>query len=479
MLLIVPLHKKIEWKHPPVVTLILILINVLVFLIFQLDDDHEAEVAINYYVDSGLAKLEYGPALNYIEEHGDYRFYQYMRDVGVDGPPHWMIALQGDKQYMRALHNDRIVTPQLQQYDEWKRKRQRFDELYNEITTVRYGLKAGAPSLTTLITSMFLHGGYLHLFGNMVFLLAVGFLVEITMNWKTYLSTYLLAGIGGSLLYIALKSNSLVNGIGASGAIAGLMGAYTVLYGLNKVRFFYFIGVYFDYISLPAIVLLPLWLGDQLLTMQLEPDSNVNFLVHIGGIVSGAVLAYGIKKYSLGFKAERVKEDGKKEKLEEDLESARRLMAELKPDRALQILRRLRSAMPENREVLTRSYDCSRINPSSDEYHELARAIFSLTPSDAATDTLVLETFNEYLKLAKPTTRMTPNLVCHLAQRFIRQKAIAESERLVRIILAKNLNCPQSRNLVQGFAKLLHEHGRAEEGQRYLSLVPPETTVNG
>jgi hypothetical protein len=119
------------------------------------------------------------------------------------------------------------------------------------------------------------------------------------------------------------------------------------------------------------------------------------------------------------------------------------------------------------------------MNPASDEYHKLAHEIFSLTTTDAATDTLVLDTFKEYLKLAKPTTRMTPKLVCQLARRFIRQQAIDEAERLVRIILAKKLACPESRSLVHGLARLLHEQGRAEEGQRYLSLMPAESTAKG
>lgn len=472
MLLIVPLHRKIEWKRPPVVTLLLILANILVFLAFQLDDDSEAEAAYQYYVDSGLAELEYGPALDYLERNGETELAREMRIAEDAEFPYWIISLQTNKAFMQALHSDRVISPGSEAYDEWKPKRERFDELYNAVTSVEYGLQPGDPSLTTLFTSMFLHAGFLHLFGNMVFLLAVGFLVEITMDWKTYLVGYLLAGIGGSLLYIALQSDSLVNGIGASGAIAGLMGAYTVLYGMRQVRFFYFIGVYFDYIKLPAIILLPLWLGDQLITMQLEPESNVNFIVHIGGLCSGALLGLLVRRYSPAFTLDHLEQDEKKEQLDKQLQRARQLMADMKPEAALPVLRRLRSDHPEVREVLTRSYECSRINPASDEYHSLASEIFSLTETDAATNALVQETFNEYLKLARPSTRMTSQLVCHLAKRFIRQKAVDEAERLVRIILAKKVACPERTKLVQGLSRLLHEQGRAEEGQRYQSLLP-------
>jgi hypothetical protein len=297
------------------------------------------------------------------------------------------------------------------------------------------------------------------------------------MDWKSFLGSYLLAGLGSAAFDFIFRSGELIPGIGASGAIAGMMGAYAVLYGMKRIRFFYFVGLYFDYVSLPAIVLLPIWMGNELLQMQINADSNVNFLAHLGGLTCGALIALGVKRYVTSFNLSHMEEDEQLQKVEHELQRVRELMAAFKPEGALPILRRLRGRAPENREVLTRHYDCSRMAPSSDEYHALAHAIFSLPEVDAATDALVLDTYNEYLRLARPTIRLTPVLVCSLAKRFVRRQALAEAERLVRIILKNKLNCPAGQETLQEFILLLGEQGRIEEKQRYMKLLPSQQQV--
>lgn len=471
-MLLIPLHKKVDWKRPPVITLLLILINCLIFFIFQLDDDEEQFQAIAYYQSSGLAKMELPAALGYAERAGDHELAQQLRYVSPGEFPDWVFVLQTDTDFMRALSRGEVITPEDENYTEWKEKRARFDELYESITYVGYGLRTAKPSFITLFSHMFLHGDFWHLFGNMIFLFAIGLLVEATIDSKTFFIAYLLAGLGSAAFDFIFRSGELVPGIGASGAIAGLMGAYTVLYGLRRIRFFYFIGVYFDYVRLPAIVLLPLWIGNELVQMVVNANSNVNFLAHVGGLCSGALIAWGIRKTVASYSVEHVEEDERREQFEVELQRARALLAAMKPAEAQPILRRLRNQQPGNREVLTSYYECCRMKPASDEYHQLAHAVFRLEDKDLATDALVRETFNDYLKLARPSTRMTPALACSLAHRFVRQQATDEAERLIRIILAKKLQCPEGKKLLHSFIRLLEQQGQHEARLRYMKLIP-------
>lgn len=470
-MILLPIHKKLDWKNPPIVTLLLIVLNVAIFLIFQLNDDQERSAALNYYQHSGLGAIELPAAMAYAERTGSHELSYALADISNGDFPYWVLYLQTDSNFYHALHSGEVITQDVDGYEEWQRKRAHFEELYEAITYVGYGLRTDNPSLTTLFSHMFLHAGFWHLFGNMLFLLAVGMLVETTIDRRSYLIAYLLGGLGSATFDFIFRIDSLIPGIGASGAIAGLMGAYAVLYGLKKIRFFYYIGVYFDYAKMPAIILLPLWVGNELLQMHLYADSGVNFLAHLGGLCSGALIAVFIRKKVTSYNLEFIEEEERLEQLAGELRRVRALMNDFKLDEARPRLRRLRSRHPQNREVLARYYECNRIKPANEEYHATAHAIFALTESDGATDALVLETFNDYRKLARPSIRMSPALVCALARRFIRQQALTEAEQLVRIILVKKIDCPKGSALMQAFIRMLEVQGRTEALQRYRKLA--------
>ncbi len=476
-MLLIPVHDKVNWKHPPVITLLLVCVNVLIFLFYQLDDEQEMVAAATYYQESGLAQLELQPALEYARRTNNYELTTLLEGYQLDDPPEWIFALQLDADFMRALHNGEVISWKMAGFEEWLAKRQEFEQKLDAVTYIHYGLRTAEPTPVSLFSHMFLHGDFWHLFGNMVFLFAVGMLVEKTMDSKSYLIGYLLMGLGAASFDFIFRSDSLVPGIGASGAIAGLMGAYAVLYGLKKIRFFYFVGVYFDYVTLPAIVLLPLWITNELLQIALNKDSNVNFLAHVGGLCSGAVIALVIRHLTASFTMARVEQDESQNKLEGELQQVRELLLAFRHEEALPLLRRLRRDHPDHRELLVKHYSCSRLEPAADEYHALAHAIFALPESDPATDRLLQETFCEYMRMARPTTRMNAELVCRLARRFIRQKAVAEAERLVGVIAANRLPCPESERLLASFVRLLKEQGRGADGEKYAALLPVRESI--
>ncbi len=147
--------------------------------------------------------------------------------------------------------------------------------------------------LWTLLTSMFLHGGFFHLAGNMLFLWIFGDNVEDVFGHFGYLGMYVLSGVAGSLLHILVAPGSTVPTIGASGAISGVMGAYFVLYPgarvLTLVPIFFFIR----FVYLPAFLLLGFWLLLQLLygCSSVGGRTGVAYFAHIGGFVVGLLLA--------------------------------------------------------------------------------------------------------------------------------------------------------------------------------------------
>ncbi len=145
----------------------------------------------------------------------------------------------------------------------------------------------------TLISAMFMHGGYGHIAGNMLYLWIFGNNVEHRFGHVWFLIFYLIAGIVGSFAQILSGPNSVIPNLGASGAIAGIMGAYLVLYPHNRVNAVFFYSI----ITVPAIVVLGMWIAMQFVSSvgsiaaTSESAGGVAYLAHVGGFVAGAVAA--------------------------------------------------------------------------------------------------------------------------------------------------------------------------------------------
>lgn len=161
-----------------------------------------------------------------------------------------------------------------------------------ELILFTYGFIPAEPSLLDLFTSMFLHGGIAHLFGNMWFLYIFGDNVEDALGHGWYAGFYLAAGIVALLAHWAVSIGSVIPTVGASGAISGVLGAYLVLF--PKAEVYASGGFHVGRIS--AKVMLLLWFAYQFILGTLGlfgSESNVAFWAHIGGFIFGVLFAWG------------------------------------------------------------------------------------------------------------------------------------------------------------------------------------------
>jgi len=149
----------------------------------------------------------------------------------------------------------------------------------------------GLPAWVTLVTSMFLHGGWFHLIGNMLFLWIFGNNIEDVLGHWRFLFFYLCCGVVAALVQAFLTYGSHVPMVGASGAIAGVLGAYLLLYPLANIHVFVWMVIFFI-VNLPAWMLLGLWFAMQLWSgLSRAPGTpGVAFWAHVGGFVSGIIL---------------------------------------------------------------------------------------------------------------------------------------------------------------------------------------------
>jgi len=158
----------------------------------------------------------------------------------------------------------------------------------------RYPHDPGAPpALATVLTSMFLHGGLMHLLGNMLYLFIFGAAVEEAMGHFRFLLFYMLSGVAAALAMAAFTPHSTVPVIGASGAIAGVLGAYFVLYPRARITTILPIFVLMYFVEIPAIVYLLVWFVAQLyagLSENPEVSGGVAWWAHVGGFLVGMMV---------------------------------------------------------------------------------------------------------------------------------------------------------------------------------------------
>jgi membrane associated rhomboid family serine protease len=163
---------------------------------------------------------------------------------------------------------------------------------------------AAGHHLVTIITAMFMHGGWMHIIGNMVFLWAFGPEVEDAMGPVRYPIFYLLSGTVAFLAQVAATPHSTVPNLGASGAIAGVMGAFLVTYPTDQIRSLVFLGIFFRVTFIPAVLLIGVWfiiqLFNQVGSVADVQGGGVAYVAHVSGCLFGAIMARPFERSTSG-----------------------------------------------------------------------------------------------------------------------------------------------------------------------------------
>ena len=469
-MLVIPFDRPIDWRRPPVVTFALLIANVLAFLAFQLDDGREMVEARDYYYESGLAEIELPRYRDYLEARGADRFVERFGDDLDDPAAPWFSRLLGDSRFQQRLRNGQVIGAGDPDHAAWRDRRTGFDQRLDDSTVWGHGLRPAEPAATAWLSHMFLHGGLFHLVGNMLFLVALGLLVEVALGSLVLTGLYLLSGLGAAGLFIALDPTSTLPLVGASGAIAGLMGLVGVLYGMRRVRFFYFIGIYFDYVKAPALALLALWLGKEVYQyLQYSELSNVAYAAHIGGIVTGAVAGAVVRFGTNAVDEAALDERAEREAFEARLAQANERLEAMEPERARPLFERMARDYPERLEVLEGLFRACRYAPASEAYHDTVQRILALETgngADSAATELVLDAFRDYRSRAKPRPRLDAPTVARMIELLLRRGTVADAAPLVRAALNKPEHFPGIEEQACRLAHRLRRDGERDAARK-------------
>jgi membrane associated rhomboid family serine protease len=258
----------------PVITICLIAMNLLVFLISSQVLHRQFEQI--EWLRQRMWEIE----KQYLGDN-PYNHYQFK-------------TLEELEERDQIILNGEIIPSGSADFQIWNGLFQEFKYRIDHYIFRQWGFVPAQFNFSKIFSSIFLHGGWMHLIGNMLFLWLAGAVLEQEIGWRKFLVMYLVFGFAAALFYYSLDPGSQAPCIGASGAIAGLMGAFLIRFYKTKIVFLLFIllfvRVFTRKFRVPAYICIPLWFLNQLFSAKLGPDVGVAFGAHIGGFVAGAFM---------------------------------------------------------------------------------------------------------------------------------------------------------------------------------------------
>jgi len=275
-------------RRLPWVSLAIIAINVVVFLVVG-TAVRSVEEEINR---RGQAVMAYWAQHPYLE------FPARMLPAGMSEAQREKVALLTESVKSISGSAPESMEQRAQEQQELDRLVAAFQEALGDHPFKAWGLVPAHPQALAFLTSLFMHAGWMHLLGNMLFLYLSGPFVEDAFGRPLFAGLYLASGAVSSLVHIAAFPGSEAPLVGASGAVAGVMGAFLVRFVRTKIRFFYayFIFVFrTGTVDLPAWIVLPLWFLQQVFFAGLTAESGVAYRAHVGGFAFGFLAALAIK----------------------------------------------------------------------------------------------------------------------------------------------------------------------------------------
>ncbi len=466
----IPLDRKPDWHNPPVITLLLICINILVFNFLQGQDQLREDDAFHYYFSSGLAELEIPRYIHYLNKLNK-------RQISINSVTELTAReqaiiykhLMSNGSFLRALNKSKIISSGNPDYRAWQKLHRGFDRRLQGIFSYRYALKPYSATPLTLVSALFLHADFWHLLGNMIFLLLFGFILELSLGSIMLLLVYLACGIIANLVTVAISPNSGQWIIGASGAITGLAGLYAVLYGRRKIRFFYSLIFYFDYIRAPAIIMLPAWLLYELTYSLISPDS-VNTVTHVGGLLGGIFIGVIIRYSPLHIHHEEKRKNAQID-FEAEFQTAIRALANSDLDKAGDIFRRLLEAAPEDVRIVLNLFHIAVARAdqkSARHYIELLLAHSEKNPQLLHDQQ---RSFFEYMELSQGKPDLPAELLAETGIRFCAAGFVESSEKILALLIRHNSAQEKIPVLLFLLATRYHKSGRPEKSRQYKQLL--------
>ncbi|AOX99561.1 rhomboid family intramembrane serine protease [Jeongeupia sp. USM3] len=477
-MLILPLPAQPDWRRPPWVTLLLIVACCVIYFGCQYHDDARRTRAFEHYHAAGVAEIELPRYLAELERRGEQALLTELRADGDGLSPRTLMALQGDPDFLQRLGTDQVIGPAMPEYAAWRAGRAGFDRLYRQVFTDRFALRPAAPTPLAALMHMFMHGSVDHLLGNMAILFIVGYTVEVALGGGVFLLFYLIAGFGAAIPDLIGGAPRYSVSLGASGAIAGVMAMFVVLYGLRRIRFFYWFVVYFNTMKAPALIVLPVWLLTELWMKLSAPESHVNYMAHFAGLLSGTALAAVYRFRRKGRSAARIESDDAAVRSLAQQRQAERWAADLQFDKAATAYAKLVQQHPANAEFVAAYYRTARLQADPALRRQAGLTVIGLAPAEPALRPAAAEAWQAALAQRSALPKLAVSQWLRLAAGWLDDGDADSAGRLLQMLVQRAPAQPALPVLLYRAGKLFRRKGdvaRADACWQLLTQHYPES----
>lgn len=467
---LIPVHEKLSRKNPPILTILLIVINIFIFFFFQLNEDFYYEQCVNHYLNDEILDVElalYGdfleltarekiiiPEFEDIDEENQFYFDIYNK-------------IENNHKFFNYLNSGRLINTESKEFLKWKSLRAKYEKEKSRVFSFKYGLIPGDLKLFSFFSSMFLHSSFAHLFGNMIFLWLVGVMLEYHCSRTGFTFIYLFSGVFSGFIFYLFNKTSLIPLVGASGAISGFMGAFTILFMKNRVKVFLFLGFYFNYFRLPAIMLLPIWILNEIYPLLMEAESSIAYECHIGGLLFG-VLSGLIYKSITNKKIEIKKVNDSIHDVSILADEGVALMGKLDFEGARIKFRKAVELSGNDMDLKIYLFNAEKNFPHESYFHISAKnLIFSLFENGDFEK--AHEYFEQYMEISKPKLGVDDFL--YIAESFVKSGFLASGEKIMKSLIRHQPKLSGLSQLIFRFAVECKKQGDFKKSRAYLNFI--------
>ncbi len=464
--MLIPLkHENMSARRWPVVTIALIVINVCVFIGTQSMIESESPELGKVKAHILLLAARY-PDLRLTPDAqrlvSDFRK-NYEKDFNRAKDTNSPLVDEFDA-HLRMVEDPSTLQPQA---DELCR---RYSEMLSTSLAEQYAFVPAHPTLKSYFTANFLHGGWLHLIGNMWFLWLAGFVLEDVWGRPLYTVFYLLAGMAALQIHALMNHGSIIPTLGASGAVAGLMGAFLVRFPKMKIEMGWLFGFRFYRFKAEAYWLLPLWLLMEVFYGAFFGKiSGTAHWAHVGGFVVGALGAVAIRHSGLEHQVNRAIETKLSVTGSPDIDKANELLNSGKLDEAKSLAEGVLALNPDSIDAITIVRETYRRRAEHEPFRDCSEKLCALYLKANAPEPAI-EAYDDFL--ADGGTKLQAATWMNLCRGFETlehyDRALTEYEKLAAAYPA----APQSLTALLGAARLCVKRlNRPQDALKYYQLA--------
>lgn len=483
-MIILPVEKRLNWNNPPIILSIIILMNVMIFFFYQLNDDEKIDEALDIYYEQGLDKIEWPLYQQYTKQNEKDDVQEQLQELeelyGIDfnqysedNPYNDFIItlLLQDKDFPVYLESHPELFEDELDYNLWLQSRAQVDLWMQRSSSARFALTPSERHWFTFISYQFMHGGLMHLLGNLFFLIVCGFAVEAAIGHWRFLLFYLLGGIAGGAGHVLLDPQSTIPLVGASGSISAVMAMYLGVFRLKQIEFFYWFYVIVGYFRAPALLILPVYMGKEIYSYMSAGGDNVAYMAHLGGFIAGGVLIlalYLINKNLLDH--EYIEEDSSIDPEQAQQASILNALEKLHFKQALNLLNEAITTADKKGKYFASNLILKAKLMSLLNDNNTNSFIIDQVLTQKVSDTKLLE---EHAKLWQQIQhpKIDQSLQLQLGLKFCSLDKIKTSETIFQNLSKQNVNSPKMAILAGRIAYYYTQHNNTKQAEHYQSIA--------